>query len=159
MVIIKSAPNFGSFQVSCGSSTVFLSTCGCYVDVTRMGSGVSNHACSLTQFWKPILFDRGGVEDRILRFTHANFIMIFLMLLLLQHAFFRWSAPWTAAMGAVVGSPCMQEVSYDMFLSPKMPLAALRWKLQEEWNSEWPPLASTWLIRDVTVRLPLELKM
>jgi len=35
-------------------------------------------------------------------------------------------------MGAVVGSPCMQEVSYDMFLSPKMPLAALRWKLQEE---------------------------
>ena len=104
------------------------------------------------------LFDRGGVEDRILRFTHANFIMIFLMLFLLQHACFRWSAPWTAAMGAVVGSPCMQEVSYDTFLSPKMPLAALRWKLQEEWNSEWPPLASTWLIRDVTVRLPLELK-
>ena len=89
MVIIKSAPNFDSLQVSCGSTTVFLSTCVCYVDVTRMGSGVSNHACLFTQFWKAILFDHGGVEDRILRFTHANFIMIFLMLLLLQHACFR----------------------------------------------------------------------
>lgn len=87
IVIIKYAPSFGSFQVSCGSSTVFLSTCGCYVDVTRMGSTVSNHACSFTQFWKPILFDHGGVEDRILRFTHANFIMIFLMLLFQQACF------------------------------------------------------------------------
>lgn len=62
--------------------------------------------------------------------------MIFLMLLLLQEGLFRWSAPWTAAMDAVVGSPISQEVSNGMFLSHKMPLEDLRWILQEGWKSE-----------------------
>lgn len=95
------------------------------VDVTRMGSRVSNHACSFTQFWKPILFDHGGVEDRILRFTHANFLAEFFLMLLLQqklalddqhHGQQLWVQLWVL--------PVMQEVSHDMFLSPKMPLAA-----------------------------------
>lgn len=73
-----------------------------------MRSRLSVHACLLTQPFKKPLLDHWGTEDRTLRFTYVNFIPIFVMRRLFQEAGCRRSAPWTAAIVAVVGSPFMQ---------------------------------------------------